>query len=50
MTTFNLVIIVLFICSMTARFIRAIDRNELGKAIISGAEILMFAYLAKVLM
>ena len=50
MTTFNLVIIILFVASMTARFIRAIERGHNGKAIISGAEILMFAYLAKVLM
>ena len=50
MTTFNFVIICLFVCSMVYRFVRAIDRNEIGKACISGAEILMFAYLAKVLM
>ena len=50
MTTFNFVIICLFVCSMVYRFVRAIDRNEIDKACISGAEILMFAYLAKVLM
>ena len=50
MTTFNLVIVCLFVCSMAFRFVRAVDRNEIGKACISGAEILMFVHLAKVLM
>ena len=50
MTTFTLIILVLFIAVLVFQFMIAIERNCLGLAGLFAFEILAFAYLAKVLM
>ena len=50
MTTFTLIILVLFVAVLAFQFIIAVERNCLGLALMFGFEILAFAYLAKVLM
>ena len=50
MTTFTLIILVLFITALASQFMIAIERNCLGLASLFAFEIMAFAYLAKVLM
>ena len=50
MTTFTIIILIAFVCALTAQFINAIEHDCLGLAMMFGFEILAFAYLAKVLM
>ena len=50
MTTFALIILVLFIAALAFQFMIAIERNCLGLAGLFAFEIIAFAYLAKVLM
>lgn len=50
MTTFTLIILILFVGILTFQFVAAIERDCLGLAGLFAFEILAFAYLAKVLM
>ena len=50
MTTFTLIILVLFVATLVFQFMIAIERDCLGLAGLFAFEILAFAYLAKVLM
>ena len=50
MTTFTMIILVLFVSVLTTKFIVCIETDSIFLACLSGAEILMFAYLAKTLM
>ena len=50
MTTFTLIILVLFVAALAFQFMIAIERDCLGLAGLFAFEILAFAYLAKVLM
>ena len=50
MTTFTLIILVLFVAVLAFQFITAIEHDCLGLAMMFGFKILAFAYLAKVLM
>lgn len=50
MTTFTMIILVVFMSALVAQFIAFVDKDCPFLACLSGAEILMFAYLAKVLM
>ena len=50
MTTFTLIILVLFVAALVFQFMIAIERNCLGLDMMFAFEILAFAYLAKVLM
>lgn len=50
MSTFTLIILVLFVGALSAQFVKAIETECLGLMFWFGFEILAFAYLAKVLM
>ena len=50
MTTFTMIILILFIGALAFQFVAAIERNCLGLAILFAFEILAFAYLAQQLM
>ena len=50
MTTFNLIIIIMFVFCLVGQFVAAIERDCLGLSLLFGFEVLAFAYLAKVLM
>lgn len=50
MTTFTMIILILFVAALAFQFIAAIERNCLGLAGLCAFEIVAFAYLAKVLM
>ena len=50
MTTFTLIILVLFVAALAFQFMIAIERDCLGLAGLFAYEILAFAHLAKVLM
>ena len=50
MTTFTMIILILFVCALAFQFVAAIERNCLGLAFMFAFEIMAFAYLAKVLM
>ena len=50
MTTFTLIILILFVAALAFQFITAVEHNCLGLAGLFAFEILAFAYLAKVLM
>ena len=50
MTTFTLIILVLFVAALVFQFMIAIERNCLGLASLFAFEIVAFAYLAKILM
>ena len=50
MTTFTMIILVVFVSALVAQFIAFVDKDCPFLACLSGAEILMFAYLARVLM
>ena len=50
MTTFQVIILVMFVMALSGQFAAAIERNCLGLAGLFAFEIVAFAYLAKVLM
>lgn len=50
MTTFTLIILIIFVCALTGQFVTAIERDCLGLAGLFAFEIMAFAYLANVLM
>ena len=50
MTTFTMIILILFVGTLAFQFVSAIEKNCLGLALRFGFEILAFAYLAKILM
>ena len=50
MTTFTLIILILFILALAYQFVAAIEKECFGLAFLFTFEILAFAYLAKVLM
>lgn len=50
MTTFTMIILIVFISIQVGNFMMSIEKDRLGLAFMWGASILMFAYLAKVLM
>lgn len=50
MTTFTMVILVLFVACLAYQFVRALDKDCLGLMFLFGFELLAFAYLAKTLM
>ena len=50
MTTFTMIILILFVGALAFQFVSAIEKNCLGLAIVFGFEVIAFAYLAKVLM
>ena len=50
MTTFTLIILVLFVAALAFQFVAAIERDCIGLAVMFAFEIMAFAYLAKVLM
>ena len=50
MTTFTLIILVLFVAALAFQFVMAIERNCLCLSAVFAFEIMAFAYLAKILM
>ena len=50
MTTFTLIILILFVGVLAFQFVSAIEKDCLGLATMFAFEIIAFAYLAKVLM
>lgn len=50
MTTFTMIILILFVAALAFQFVSAIERNCIGLAVMFAFEIMAFAYLAKVLM
>ncbi len=50
MTTFTMIILIIFISALVAQFMAFVDKDCPFLACLSGAEILMFVYLARVLM
>ena len=50
MTTFTMIILILFVGALAFQFVAAIERNCFGLAVLFAFEIVAFAYLAKVLM
>lgn len=50
MTTFQIIILVIFVMALSAQFVAAIERECLGLAALFGFEILAFTYLAQQLM
>ena len=50
MTTFTLIILIVFVGALVAQLGAAIERDCLGPAVVFAFEIMAFAYLAKVLM
>lgn len=50
MTTFTLIILIMFVCVLVFQFIAAVEKNCPGLACLFAFEILAFAYLAKILM
>ena len=50
MTTFQLIVLVMFVMALAAQFVIAIERNCLWLATMFGFEICAFAYLAQQLM
>ena len=49
MTTFQIIILVMFVMALSGQFVAAIERNCLGLAGLFAFEIVTFAYLVKVL-
>ena len=50
MTTFQIIILIMFVGALSAQFVKAIETDCLGLMLWFGFEIVAFAYLAKVLM
>ena len=50
MTTFTMIILILFVGALAFQFVASIEKNCLGMAALFAFEILAFAYLAQTLM
>ena len=50
MTTFTMIILTLFIAALAFQFMMAVERDCLGLAGLFAFELIVFAYLARVLM
>lgn len=50
MTTFQIVILMIFVIALCSQFVVAIERERFGLSIVFAFEIIAFVYLAKVLM
>ena len=50
MTTFTLIILIMFVSALVFQFVSAIEKDCIGLASLFAFEIIAFAYLAKVLM
>ena len=50
MTTFTMIILIMFVCALAYQFIKAIEANCIGLTLWFTFEILAFAYLAQQLM
>lgn len=50
MTTFQIVVLVMFVITLSAQFVAAIERECFGPSIMFAFEIMAFVYLAKILM
>lgn len=50
MTTFQIIILVMFVMALAFQFVAAIEKDCLGLMFLFAFEIMAFAYLAKVLM
>ena len=50
MTTFQIIILVMFVMALSAQFVVAIERKCFGLAGLFAFEVVAFAYLAQVLM
>ena len=50
MTTFQIVVLMIFVTTLSAQFVAAIEREHFGLSIVFAFEIIAFVYLAKVLM
>lgn len=50
MTTFSIIILILFVSVQSLQFVAAVERNCFGLAGLFAFEIMAFAYLAKALM
>ena len=50
MTTFTTILLILFVIALVFQFVAAIERKCFGLSAVFAFEILVFAYLAKVLM
>ena len=50
MTTFTMIILIVYVAVLAWKFVAAIDRDCVGMAVVYGFEICAFAYLANVLM
>ena len=50
MTTFTMIILILFVSALAFQFVAAVEKECFGLTFLFGLEILAFAYLAKVLM
>ena len=50
MTTFTLIILILFVAALAFQFVAAIEKNCISLAFLFGFEILAFAHFASVLM
>lgn len=50
MTTFQIIVLILFVGALAAQFVASIERDCMGLAFMFGFEICAFAYLANALM
>ncbi len=50
MTTFTMIILIIFVCIQVAKFMVALETESYRAAILFGAEIIAFVYLAKMFM
>ena len=50
MTTFTMIIMIMFVCALSFQFVAAIEKNCISLAFLFGFEILAFAHFASVLM
>ena len=50
MTTFTLIILILFVAALAFQFVASIEKECFGLMFLFGFEIMAFAYLAKALM
>ena len=50
MTTFTMIVLIVFVAMLVGQFVTAIELDCVGMAVVYGFEICAFAYLANVLM
>lgn len=50
MTTYTMIILVLFVMALSYQFVSSLDEDTWGMTFLFGFELLAFAYLAKTLM